>query len=314
MISKGAKRIAKRLLGRAEPRASDRVAGFFDKADVRALASMPVLPLRDDAVLRNAPKDMQERFVGSSFDTAFAEAADFLNHVCSRLFPDGLPERFDGLRILDFGCSRGRMIRLMRHKRELDSLRVYGCDALREPLNVCRRALPTVILSPVGLYPPSDYRDGLFDAIYAYSVFSHPSEGCHLAWAAELSRILKPGGGVCVTTQPRSFISACRQYREGRRIVETSWHRSLAASFTDPDAESKYDSGELLFSPTGGGDDLAAEAYGEAIVPRTYFERRWGEVGLELVDWWETPVEWGQNRAFFRKTEAPTAQSQSLPG
>jgi 2-polyprenyl-3-methyl-5-hydroxy-6-metoxy-1,4-benzoquinol methylase len=63
---------------------------------------------------------------------------------------------------------------------------------------------------------PSDYREGTFDMIYAYSVFSHLSEQCHLAWASEFARILKPGGTVCLTTQARNLKFAAITLREAQ--------------------------------------------------------------------------------------------------
>ena len=55
------------------------------------------------------------------------------------------------------------------------------------------------------------------------------------------------------------------------------WHEYLAKSFLDYDASAQaYDDGDILYAPTGGGPALDPEYYGEALVPRQYFEREWG--------------------------------------
>lgn len=256
---------------------------------------MPVLADVDGEAFKNPPKEFQEHFVGVSFDAAYIEAADFLNHVFSRV-PIPL-NSFDGKKILDYGCGWGRMIRLLRNNPAFDKTEIHGCDNRQEALEVCRRSIPNGYFSRCGNFPPTIYRNGFFDLIYAYSVFSHLSEKSHMAWAQELSRIIKPGGFVCVTTQAREFIQVCREYREGTRKIESEWHEVLADSFTDPDAEAKFDSGELLYAP---GTDF----YGETIVPKKFFEEKWGWLGFDVVDWYNHPdaiVYGAQNRVMLRK-------------
>ena len=112
---------------------------------------------------------------------------------------------------------------------------------------------------------------------FAYSVFSHLSPKAHLAWQDEFARVMKPGAlglhhhpGTLV---PRQLPGASRAPRDaGQRLA-----RSLASSFVDYDAEAAaYDRGEMLYAANGGGPDLDAEFYGEAVVPRPYFEEHWG--------------------------------------
>lgn len=283
------------------PRASDNLTGFLNGEDVRRLVAKPVLPDVDKLSFHNPSKEIQERYVGGSFHVTFTEAADFLNYLIERQYPAGVSSNSDCLKVLDYGCGWGRMLRILRSKKELQSINFYGCDPLRDAVEICRRSIPDVYVTRCSLYPPSDYRDGLFDLIYAYSVFSHLSEDCHLAWAAEFARILKPRGTVCLTTQARSLIQVCEEYRSGKRAVVSGWHKSLYISFSEPDAADRYDAGEFLYSATGGGAELVKQVYGEAIVPKQFFEKRWSEFGFELVDWWEHPAAGSQNRVFLRK-------------
>jgi len=283
------------------PRVSENLTGFLNNEDVRMLAAKPILPGVDQLSFYNPSKEIQERYVGASFTATFTQAAEFLNYLIEHQYPAGVSSNSD-LKVLDYGCGWGRMLRILRSRKEFQSISFYGCDPLRDAIEICRRSIPDVYITRCSLYPPSDYRDGLFDLIYAYSVFSHLSEDCHLAWAAEFARILKPRGTVCVTTQARSLIQVCEEYRSGKRAVVSEWHKVLSKSFSEPDVAARYDAGELQYSPTGGGDELVKQTYGEAIVPKQFFEKRWSEFGFELVDWWEDPALLGQNRAFLRKS------------
>ena len=97
-----------------------------------------------------------------------------------------------------------------------------------------RAHLPGVEFVENGLEPPLDLAEGVFDVVYCISVFTHLSEDVQLAWAAELARVLKPGGLLICTTQGDAFrhmlvtaseratydageVVALGNYREGRK-------------------------------------------------------------------------------------------------
>ena len=272
---------------------------LFTAADIQALGRKPVLPKQDRLRFHNPSRQMQELFVGGSFIGAYIEASNFLNYLFTTIYPGTSARDMDGMKILDFGCGWGRMLRLIASKAELHGAELHGCDPVAEALDACRRSLPDVWLIPADWLPPTAYRSELFDLIYAYSVFSHLSPASHLAWAEELARILKPGGHVCLTTQARRFIGICRQFGEGKRAMTSPWHQSLARSFAEPDCEARFDAGEFLYSATGGpgGSDL----YGEAIVPREFFEENWSRFGLGVIDWQVPQADFAQTRVVLRK-------------
>ena len=96
--------------------------------------------------------------------------------------------------------------------------------------------------------------------------------------------MVRSGGLVFVTTQAVWFFDNCLSLREHPEYVSSEWHESLAKSFLDhDDSVRRYQAGEFLYSATGGGPSLKPEYYGEAVVPRDYFEREWGE-HFELID------------------------------
>ena len=104
--------------------------------------------------------------------------------------------------ILDFGCGCGRTI---RHFRALRRTKVFGTDYDQRPIEWCRKNLPFATFSVNQLRPPLDYRDGMFDCIYAFSVFTHFSRALQLEWMPELLRVLKPDGYVLMTTQGQAY-------------------------------------------------------------------------------------------------------------
>ncbi|MGO8670238.1 MAG: class I SAM-dependent methyltransferase [Capsulimonadaceae bacterium] len=267
----------------------------INAADIEQLSSYPVIT--DDDLIRfhNPPAEIQKHYVGISYMAAYDEAAQFLNFIVEKAIPKNPQPAPDQTRVLDFGCGWGRMLRLLRHKPELKNLELYGCDPVRTVLDLCRRSLPDVWLTRCQEFPPSAYRDSMFDVVYAYSVFSHLNRDSHLAWAQEIARITRPGGYVCLTTESRKFIVACREMREGLRPVENDRHTCMLKAFVDPATEAIYDSGEMVFAASFGDTN----PFGEAAVPKAFFEKHWGRFGFRLVDW-GTGVN-GQNRALLRK-------------
>lgn len=256
--------------------------------DVKALAAMPVFEDTDTLAFHNPTKEVQERAVGGSFEPTYTEAKNFLNYVLELTFKPQMPSA-----ILDFGCGWGRMLRLLRRMPALRSVEMHGCDLNAYNLDNVRRSVPFTWLTPCDVFPPTRYHDGIFDVVYAYSVFSHLSEESHLAWAAEFARILKPGGRVCVTTQGLKLLEMCRAYRDGTKPITHQWHENLSKSFVEPDCADRFANGDFLYSATSPQNPT----YGEAMVPKSYFEKRWGALGFEMVDWDET---YGQNRTVMR--------------
>lgn len=256
----------------------------FTSEDIQALALMPVYDDKDPELFFNPPKAFQEQFVGASFQDAYDQAGRFLNYVVQFVQS---PRR-----VLDFGCGWGRMLRLLARK--MPDIELHGCDTQARALESIRRSLANVYLTPCGAMPPSRYGAETFDLIYAFSVYSHLSPEAHNAWAQEFARLLVPGGYAVITTQGLKFLQMCKEFRDGTKPITHQWHQSLAVSFAEPDCGDRYLAGEFLYSATS----PANPSYGEAMVPRQYFERHWGDLGLELIDWNE---ETGQNWGVLRK-------------
>ncbi|MGD1992638.1 MAG: class I SAM-dependent methyltransferase [Anaerolineae bacterium] len=125
--------------------------------------------------------------------------------------------------ILDFGCGCGRLI---RHWRSLEGPRLYGTDYNPEMIAWCRQKLANLAEFRVNqLDPPLDYPAGLFDFIYAISVFTHLPEDLQQAWMSELTRILKPGGYLLITVHGESRLHQLTpeeqaQFRAGQLVIK----------------------------------------------------------------------------------------------
>jgi SAM-dependent methyltransferase len=104
--------------------------------------------------------------------------------------------------ILDFGCGCGRTI---RHFRALQRTKVFGTDYDQRLIKWCRKNLPFATFTVNQLCPPLDYRERMFDCIYAFSVFTHFSRELQLEWMQELSRVLKPDGYVLLSMQGEAY-------------------------------------------------------------------------------------------------------------
>ena len=121
-------------------------------------------------------------------------------------------------RVLDFGCGCGRLLRVFA--RHADTLELHGADVDAEAVAWCREELDFASFTALGVDPPTELESESFDAIYAYSVFTHLPEDAHLAWLAELARIVKPGGLVLLTTQGRRIVEHVAFAREQVRELE----------------------------------------------------------------------------------------------
>jgi len=140
--------------------------------------------------------------------------------------------------ILDFGCGCGRVLRYLpaRTKAEL-----FGSDYNPELIAWCAKNLPIAKFAVNSLEPPLPYPDGLFDFIYARSVFTHLPEKAQLEWMKELHRVLMPGGVVYFTTHGDQFFDQLSEeetktVRNGGIVLRLSSEagRNICTSFELP--------------------------------------------------------------------------------
>ncbi|MBN1819774.1 MAG: methyltransferase domain-containing protein [Prolixibacteraceae bacterium] len=109
----------------------------------------------------------------------------------------------EGLKILDWGCGPGRLVRHLPLLTE--SCEFYGSDYNQKSIEWCKDNLSEISFNLNPLNAELPYPDNFFDIIYGYSVLTHLSEEKHREWYAELFRVLKPGGILFLTAQGKHY-------------------------------------------------------------------------------------------------------------
>lgn len=115
---------------------------------------------------------------------------------------DLIVQRFDAhckldrtsMKVLDFGCSSGRVLRHFYDWSTSKKCELYGVDIQALPIEWMREFLPPDFKVFTGTVMPSlPFEDNSFDMIYGFSVFTH-IKYLWDTWLLELRRVLKPGG------------------------------------------------------------------------------------------------------------------------
>lgn len=114
-----------------------------------------------------------------------------------------------GTRILDFGCSSGRVVRMLAARRPQAIW--MGCDVNADAISWARDHLPDIEWFDQPLRPPLPLGDGSLDAAFAISIWSHYAEAPARTWLDELHRVVRPGGLAMITTHGPGAVA----YRAG---------------------------------------------------------------------------------------------------
>ncbi len=126
-------------------------------------------------------------------------------------------------RVLELGCASGRVLR--HFPLQYGAQEAWGCDLNVRHTEWIRRLLPGVARTFQNHTLASlPLEDNYFDAVCAFSVFSHIDD-FELAWIAELRRILRPGGVLYLTTHTDHTWDS----------MDANWpiHQGLSGLFSD---------------------------------------------------------------------------------
>jgi len=125
---------------------------------------------------------------------AFKQSFKLYRHLITDLLKSAGQSLVRQSDILDFGCGAGRLIYALRDV--IDVSRVLsGCDVNERAVEWCKQlGYKSVVQN--GVREPVAYAAGSFDLVIAVSVFTHLEIALQHHWAAEMLRILKPGGAV----------------------------------------------------------------------------------------------------------------------
>lgn len=237
----------------------DWAAGLTDDQWAAALAG------GDNRVPPLPPAAKQAMFVGSSGIQAFKEPSIFWANAKRALAADGRPLSKRS-KLLDVGVGWGRLYRWAL--RDFPIKNIEGIDVDSGAIEMCKAAMPSgnfTAVSPDGDYP---FRQGSFDLAFLYSVFSHLSEDTARSTLGKISKVLKPGGHVALTTLRLAHIDVWDRQQSDQyyapALKRVNFDRN---SWWEDAAEGRH-----MYVPIGGGDDSRPEdSYGEAVVPKLWW-------------------------------------------
>ena len=121
----------------------------------------------------------------------------------------------DGQRVLDFGCSSGRHLRVLQAWRP--GVRWTGCDPNHRAIGWASEHLDGIEFFVSPQDPPLALDDGSLDAALAVSVWSHFDAKAAERWLEEMARLIRPGGVLVFTTQGMGSLAF---YVQGGHIDE----------------------------------------------------------------------------------------------
>ncbi len=241
------------------------------------------------------PKEVQERFVGSSFATALDEAFNFYSLVKMYGASLSAPINQDSV-FLDFGMGWGRYTRLFW--KDIPEYNLYGVDVHPDMINLCHETNVPGTHYKIDHDSILPFADGVFTVIIAYSVFTYLPEPLHRHWLAELSRVAATGCLFVLTVEPPRFIDFCANISDN---AESSWHQALASHVGDGVAlKARIDKSEYVYLPTGGGDHLPSDIYGDCVIPKSYIIRNWSPL-FEVRDYIDDPQRFWQAVVVLQK-------------
>lgn len=280
----------------------DDLAHRFSVAEV--LTDLPRVIDLSERIPLNPPGEIQQKFVGASFEPAYREAGRFIAQATAWASHEGSPLERAGA-VLDFGAGWGRISRMLLAS--VPSERLYAMDVDQRMVALVGSTLPGVNCLVTQPFPPTVLGDGALSHAFAFSVFSHLSEAAHAAWAAEFGRLLAPGGLVFITVLDELFfaqIAACQA--EVAAGSPSAFAVKLAGQLEDPaEGRRRYDDGDFVYCAGGKDDARTGDFYGWAAAPRQWVRSVWGAAGFEIVHWVPSGELFEQSMVCLRRTRRP---------
>jgi hypothetical protein len=249
----------------------------------------------------NPPASIQIAFVGAQQLEAFAEAASFVRVADQWSIRHRQQSLQTASHIVDFGSGWGRISRFLLAY--VPPTAVYALDVDVQMTALVESTLPGVNALTVAPLPPTVLRDGVAEAVLAFSVFSHLSPAAHTAWAHEFGRLISPGGMAFVTLLDSAFFDQSARAAVAVAEGDTStFSYALANLFPDlDDTRARFDRGEPVYAGSGGGGVRTGDYYGWAAIPVEFMRRVWDAAGFDIVEWVPSGVLFAQAMVGLRR-------------
>jgi SAM-dependent methyltransferase len=147
-------------------------------------------------------------------------------------------------RVLEFGCSNGKLVRwLAPYAADRE---IWGVDVQADKVMWAMENLsPPFRFATTTTVPHLPFPDRHFDLIFAGSVFTHLGE-LHVAWLAELARVVAVGGFLYITLHDETSIQVAAE--DSKRHAGFNDHISNSAFAADLE---KGDFGFVSIAPYG---------------------------------------------------------------
>jgi hypothetical protein len=250
-------------------------------ANAPTLEAMPEVADPKSQAPLNPPGAIQQKFVGSSYLEAYSEAERFVDKAFES-WPEGTSS---DQTVLDFGSGWGRITRFLM--RRFAAQQIWSSDVDVRMTALVHTTLPGVNAVTNLAMPPTAFRTDMFDAITAFSVFSHLSEVAHRRWAHEFGRVTRVGGKIYITVLEEQFL---RQVASAQAALGAGTADAFATNLAEvvPDASTaleQFRHGTFIFG--GGGNDgpRSQDFYGWAAAPRPWIEQTWASAGFRVESW-----------------------------
>jgi SAM-dependent methyltransferase len=124
-------------------------------------------------------------------------AYDLADMVIEGLEQAGAPPEA-GQAGLDFGCSSGRVVRVLAAA--FPDLGWHGREPNARAIAWARDHLPGIDFQVSPETPPLDFAAAELDFVFAISIWSHFAEAAALRWFQEMRRVIRSGGHLLLTT------------------------------------------------------------------------------------------------------------------
>lgn len=181
-------------------------------------------------------------------------------------------------RVLDFGCGCARTLRFFCDA--ADTTTFVGCDIDRQAVAWAQTHIDFPDFVVVGSRPALPFLDGAFDAIMAFSVFTHLPENLQRRYLRELRRIAAPGAVIVISTHGEE---AMRLYADGQR---PGLHPPADVVAAQTGVMKQHG---FSFIPYPGA--TPDRPYGTAFLGESYIRQRWGEL-FTVVAFHAAPDGW----------------------